>query len=62
MNLKKKWKRPQLVVIVRGESAEQVLSLCKVWNHGPGPSVVTGMGCIGFFGSCPNNCSTQGWS
>jgi hypothetical protein len=33
--LKKKWRRPQLTVLVRGEPAEQVLQGCKTFGEGP---------------------------
>lgn len=36
--LKKKWKKPQLIVLVRGKRDEHVLVTCKMMAVLPGPS------------------------
>ncbi len=43
--MKKEWKKPQLVVVVRGSDEERVLSGCKSFLAG-GP-LATDLNCIG---------------
>lgn len=44
---KEKWKRPKLVVLLRGRPEERILSYCKIDGppYGSGPSTVA-TGCI----------------
>ncbi len=39
MQKKKKWVKPQLIVLVRGKSEERVLQICKLTGFFSGPDI-----------------------
>lgn len=45
MNVQKRWKRPQLTVLVRNQPQEQILSACKGSGIGSGPVAVADTNC-----------------
>jgi len=56
--MKKKWKRPELTVLMRGKTEEWVLGTCKQ-QYGNGPSQSqTGCMNVGGTGACQGHCKS----
>ena len=55
--MKRKWKRPELVVLIKGRPEENVLFHCKAGEHKLGPNSTAGY-CKEPEGACMN-CSGQ---
>lgn len=47
INVQKRWKRPQLTVLVRNQAQEQILSACKGTGAGAGPDGASYITCVG---------------
>jgi len=57
--MKKKWKRPELTVLMRGKTEEWVLGTCKQ-QYGNGPSQSqTGCMNVGGTGACQGHCKKK---
>jgi hypothetical protein len=61
---KRKWIRPQLLVLTRGKPEEAVLTACKqgTWPGLPGDSNVNESTCIYNNVACAPDCATHGLS
>jgi hypothetical protein len=56
--MKKEWKTPQLVVVVRGSAEEKVLMGCKLPAGMAALPQLNDMSCLGLIPQCVEHCDT----
>ncbi|MFH1414196.1 MAG: hypothetical protein ABIG56_05060 [Candidatus Omnitrophota bacterium] len=60
--MKKKWQKPQLIILVRGGQAERILSICKTSVRQAGGMGFWWGGCEWTEWSCDNQCDSMAGS